>query len=42
MSEPKAETFKHFMGTFLLRRNHYFSGAGHLFSSDAGSVRVEI
>ncbi len=36
MSEPEAGTFKHFMGTFLLRRAQYLSEAGHHAPALAG------
>jgi hypothetical protein len=40
MSEPKSATFKHYMGTFLLRRAHYFSEAGHQLFPVAGQEKV--
>ena len=40
-SEPETKTFKRFMGTFLLRRAHYFSEALHQSSSVAGRGRVK-
>ena len=41
MRKPETKTFKHFMGTFLLRRAHYFSEAWHQSSPVAGQGLVK-
>ena len=41
MSEPEADIFKHFMGTFLLRRAQYLSEAGH-HPPPAGQGETEV
>jgi hypothetical protein len=36
INEPETKTFKCYMGTFLLRRAHYFSETWHKSSCVAG------
>lgn len=42
MSQPVAKIVKCYVGTFLLRRAHYFSEAGHQSPSDAKQEHVVV